>query len=86
MLSQDFECQIIVWNKVDTPSHNTECLKCNSNCHVPCSLPKAMDSESLIDCASMNRGINNKVLMVALYFTVNPKLYFILKFLKNSME
>ena len=56
-LSQDFECQIIVWNKVDTPSHNTVCLKCNSKCHVPCNcyIPKAMDSEPLKDCASMNR-------------------------------
>ena len=54
-LSQDFECQIIVWIKVDTPSHNTVCLTCNSNCHVPCYLPKAMDSEPLKYCPIMNR-------------------------------
>ena len=54
-LSQNFNCQIIHWNTVDTPSHNTVCLTCNSNCHVPCYLPKAMDSELLKGCASMNR-------------------------------
>ena len=57
-LSQDFNCQIIVWNTVNTPSHNTVCLTCNSNCHVPCSL-KALVSEPLKYCASMNRETCN---------------------------
>ena len=58
-LSQDFNCQIIVWNTVNTPSHNTVCATCNSNCHVPCYLPMAMDSEPLKYCPIMNRETCN---------------------------
>ena len=53
--SQDFSCQITVWNKVETPFHNIVCLTCNSNCSIKCYVPKAMDSEPLKNCACMNR-------------------------------
>ena len=53
-LNQDFAFQITVWNKIDTSSHNTICAICNSNCHIHCSLPKALDSEPLKGCVCMN--------------------------------
>ena len=53
--SQDFSCQITVWNKVDTLFCNVVCLTCHSNCSINCYIPKAMDSEPLKDCSCMNR-------------------------------
>ena len=53
--SQDFSCQITVWNKVDTLFCNVVCLTCHSNCSINCYIPKTMDSEPLNDCSCMNR-------------------------------
>ena len=51
------------WNKlfvVETARHNTICgsSNCNSNCHVPCGCPPALDKEQIKACSCFDSSSN----------------------------
>lgn len=41
------------WIETKTDKHNTLCSLCNSNCHTPCFLKKAITKEELKSCSAM---------------------------------
>lgn len=51
-------CTVLKWVQKSTTKHNTLCgaKQCYSNCHIKCSLPRAMDKAVIKRCASFNGG------------------------------